>query len=44
MLQVLVSYLSKFCCGKETWAMQKLFMKKERKRKRVEKMDKFLRC
>jgi hypothetical protein len=41
MLQVLVAISQKFCYRKEAWAMQKLFIKKEREReKRVEKMDK----
>ena len=30
-------YLSKFCCRKEAWAMQKLLRKKEEKKKKVEK-------
>ena len=38
MLQVLVSYLSKFCCRKETWGYAKVIHKK--RKKRVEKMDK----
>ena len=32
MLQVLVSYLSKFCCRKETWGYAKVIYKKEKKR------------
>ena len=36
MLQVLVAISKKFCCRKEAWAMQNLFMKKEEK-KRIEK-------
>ena len=45
MLQILVSISQKFYCKKETWAMQMLFIKKERKeKKRVEKkIDKCLR-
>ena len=35
MLQVLVAISQKFCCRKEAWAMQKLFIyKKEEKKKR----------
>jgi hypothetical protein len=36
MLQVLVSYLSKFCCRKETWDYAKVIHKK-REKKEVEK-------
>ena len=39
MLQVLVSYLSKFCCRKETWGYAKVIHKKEEK-KELKKMDK----
>ena len=39
MLQVLVSYLSKFCCRKETWGYAKIIHKKEEK-KELKKMDK----
>ena len=42
MLQVLVAISQIFYYRKEAWAMQKLFMKK-RKKKRDEKMDKCLR-
>ena len=38
MLQVLVAISQKFCCRKEAWALQKLFMKK--RKKGWEKMDK----
>ena len=38
MLQVLVAISQKFCCRKEAWAMQKLFIKRQKKKKkRVEK-------
>jgi hypothetical protein len=37
MLQVLVAISQNFCCRKEAWAMQKLFIKRERKEKIVEK-------
>ena len=33
MLQVFVTISQKFYCRKEAWAMQKLFIKKERKKK-----------
>jgi hypothetical protein len=36
MLQSTCCYLSKFYCRKEAWAMQKLFMKKEKERKKKE--------
>ena len=36
MLQVLVAIYQNFCCRKEAWAMQKLFIKKERKKKEKE--------
>jgi hypothetical protein len=32
MLQVLVSYLTKFCCRKETWGCVKVIHKKGRKK------------
>ena len=32
MLQILVAISQKFCCRKEAWAMQKLFIKKEKKK------------
>jgi hypothetical protein len=38
-------YLSKDYCGKEAWAIQKLFKKEEKREKekeRIEKMDKCL--
>jgi hypothetical protein len=31
MLQVLVAISQKFCCQKEAWALQKLFIKNKRK-------------
>ena len=34
MLQVLVVISQKFCCRREAWAMQELFIKKEKKRKK----------
>ena len=34
MLQVLVRYLSKFCCRKETWGYAKVIHKKEKKQKK----------
>ena len=37
MLQVLVAISQKFCCRNKAWAMQKLFRKKEEKKKKVEK-------
>jgi hypothetical protein len=39
--KVLVAICQKFCCREETWAMHKLFIKKEKKRKELEKMDMF---
>jgi hypothetical protein len=39
--KVLVAISQKFCCREETWAMHKLFIKKEKKRKELEKMDMF---
>jgi hypothetical protein len=33
MLQILVTISQKFCCREEAWAMQKLFIKKEKKKK-----------
>ena len=40
MLQVLVNMSQKFSYRKEAWAMQKLFIKKEKKKEALEKMDK----
>ena len=40
MLQILVAIPQKFCCRKEAWAMQKLFIKKGRKQKKKRKNDK----
>ena len=44
MLQILVTISQKFCCRKETWAMQNLFIKKKKKKKKnddeeLKKMD-----
>ena len=39
MLQVLVAISQKFCCRKEARAMQKLFIKKEKKGKRRNGQD-----
>ena len=39
MLQVLVSYISKFCCRKETWGYAKVIHEKSEKKEEVEKMD-----
>ena len=37
MLQVLVTISKKFYCREEAWAMQKLFIKKEKEKESIEK-------
>ena len=37
MLQVLVRYLSKFCCRKETWGYAKVILEKKKRKKELRK-------
>jgi hypothetical protein len=40
MFQVLVAISQKFCCQKQAWALQKLFIKKKRKNGQVSEISK----